>query len=94
MTGYGAAEKAQVGRMVATILGLDAVPTPDDAADALAVAICIANRERGDEPAGAGVLDRSAIAPIARGESAYDRAVREALANERRTTAPGRKTAG
>jgi crossover junction endodeoxyribonuclease RuvC len=93
VAGYGAAEKAQVGRMVATILGLDAVPTPDDAADALAVAICIANRERGGEPAGAGILDRSAIAPIARGESAYDRAVREALASERRTTTTGGKTA-
>ena len=89
VAGYGAADKGQVGRMVATILGLDAVPTPDDAADALAVAICIANRERGGEPADAGVLDRSAIAPITRGESAYDRAVREALANERRSTAAG-----
>ena len=38
--------------MVATILGLDAVPTPDDAADALAVAICIANRERAGDPVG------------------------------------------
>ena len=54
----------------------------------------ISARAPGDEPAGAGILDRSAIAPIARGESAYDRAVREALANEGRTTAPSRKTAG
>jgi crossover junction endodeoxyribonuclease RuvC len=38
--GYGRAEKAQVGRMVKTILGLPAVPTPNHAADALAVAIC------------------------------------------------------
>jgi crossover junction endodeoxyribonuclease RuvC len=38
--GYGRADKAQVGRMVKAILGLPAVPTPNHAADALAVAIC------------------------------------------------------
>jgi crossover junction endodeoxyribonuclease RuvC len=38
--GYGRAEKAQVQRMVAAILGLKKPPTPHHAADALAVAIC------------------------------------------------------
>jgi crossover junction endodeoxyribonuclease RuvC len=38
--GYGRADKAQVGRMVKAILALPAVPTPNHAADALAVAIC------------------------------------------------------
>ena len=38
--GYGNAEKIQVQRMVQTLLQLDDLPTPDDAADALAVAIC------------------------------------------------------
>jgi len=38
--GYGRAEKAQVQRMVKAILALDALPTPNHAADALAVAIC------------------------------------------------------
>jgi crossover junction endodeoxyribonuclease RuvC len=38
--GYGRAEKAQVQRMVRTILAMDANPTPNHAADALAVAIC------------------------------------------------------
>jgi crossover junction endodeoxyribonuclease RuvC len=38
--GYGRAEKAQVQRMVRAILGMPAVPTPNHAADALAVAIC------------------------------------------------------
>ena len=42
--GSGRAEKAQVGRMVARLLGLAAVPTPDHAADALAVAVCDLNR--------------------------------------------------
>ena len=40
VTGYGAAGKGQVQRMVQEILGLDKVPDPPDAADALAVAIC------------------------------------------------------
>ena len=44
ITGYGAADKAQVGTMVARVLALPAVPTPADAADALAIAICHAWR--------------------------------------------------
>ena len=42
--GHGRAGKDQVGRMVARMLGLAAPPTPDHAADALAVAICDLNR--------------------------------------------------
>lgn len=38
--GYGRADKTQVQRMVQTILRLDCAPTPDHAADALAVALC------------------------------------------------------
>jgi crossover junction endodeoxyribonuclease RuvC len=44
ITGYGSAEKAQVGAMVARVLGLSEVPRPADAADALALAICHAWR--------------------------------------------------
>jgi crossover junction endodeoxyribonuclease RuvC len=40
VTGYGNADKAQVGQMVKALLGLKTVPTPHDAADALAIAIC------------------------------------------------------
>jgi len=40
LTGYGKAEKKQVQYMVMKLLGLERVPKPDDAADALAVAIC------------------------------------------------------
>jgi crossover junction endodeoxyribonuclease RuvC len=40
ISGYGGADKAQVQQMTALLLGLDAVPTPDDAADAIAVAVC------------------------------------------------------
>ncbi|MGI6741572.1 MAG: crossover junction endodeoxyribonuclease RuvC [Brevefilum sp.] len=38
--GYGNADKKQVQRMVQTLLQLDDIPKPDDAADALAIAIC------------------------------------------------------
>lgn len=40
VAGYGGADKRQVQEMVRLLLGLDMVPTPDDAADAVAVAIC------------------------------------------------------
>lgn len=43
VTGEGRAEKAQVQMMVRILLGLREVPKPDDAADALAVAICQAH---------------------------------------------------
>ncbi len=40
LVGYGRADKKQVQQMVKMILNLDAVPKPDDTADALAAAIC------------------------------------------------------
>lgn len=40
VTGYGRAEKRQVMEMVRRICSLSAVPSPDDAADAVALAIC------------------------------------------------------
>jgi crossover junction endodeoxyribonuclease RuvC len=83
VAGHGGADKEQVARMVSVVLGLDAPPTPDDAADALAVAICVANRERSGVAPASGVLDRSAAAPLASGGSPYERAVRAALARER-----------
>ncbi len=42
VAGYGRAEKIQVQKMVMALLHLTKVPKPDDAADALAVAICAA----------------------------------------------------
>ena len=44
ITGYGAADKAQVTTMVTRVLGLASPPKPADAADALAIAICHAWR--------------------------------------------------
>jgi crossover junction endodeoxyribonuclease RuvC len=40
VAGYGGADKHQVQQMVKALLGLEAIPQPDDAADALAIAIC------------------------------------------------------
>lgn len=86
VTGYGSADKEQVGRMVQTILGLPEAPHPDDAADALAIAIWAANRERPGERINAGILDRAAVAPRRSEETPYERAVREALTGEERAT--------
>ena len=46
VTGYGKAEKMQVQTMVQRILRLKEIPKPDDAADALAVAVCHLNSIR------------------------------------------------
>ncbi len=40
VTGYGAADKHQVQTMIAVALEMSEIPKPDDAADALAVALC------------------------------------------------------
>ena len=47
VVGYGRAEKPQVMEMTRKILGLAAVPRPDDTADALAIAICHGHSSRG-----------------------------------------------
>ncbi len=39
ISGYGGAKKPQMQEMVRILLGLDSIPRPDDAADALAIAI-------------------------------------------------------
>lgn len=44
--GYGGADKYQVQQMVTALLNLSEIPRPDDAADALAVAICHINTSR------------------------------------------------
>lgn len=46
VVGYGGADKRQVQEMVKAILGLEEIPRPDDAADALAVAICHLHSQR------------------------------------------------
>ncbi|TBN56786.1 crossover junction endodeoxyribonuclease RuvC [Glaciihabitans arcticus] len=66
VTGYGAADKKQVGTMVARILSLDAIPQPADAADALALAICHAWRTGGVAPARPGIAAASSLTPAQR----------------------------
>lgn len=46
LTGYGRAEKIQIQQMVKTLLKLKGIPKPDDAADALAVALCHAQTNK------------------------------------------------
>lgn len=46
VTGYGNASKNQIQQMVKTVLGLNHTPRPDDAADALAVAVCHINSSK------------------------------------------------
>lgn len=52
VTGYGRAEKGQIQQMVKMLLNLNAIPKPDDAADALAVAICHAHSSRMNDELG------------------------------------------
>jgi crossover junction endodeoxyribonuclease RuvC len=63
ITGYGNAQKAQVGAMVARVLGLAAAPKPADASDALALAICHAWR---GAPAVAGRTPDEELTPAQR----------------------------
>lgn len=87
VTGYGSADKEQVGRMVAACLGLAEAPRPDDTSDALAVAIWAANAERpGADERRSSVLDRASVNPMTSNTGSgngYERAVREALAREK-----------
>lgn len=52
VTGYGRAEKGQIQQMVKMLLNLNAIPKPDDAADALAVAICHAHSAKMNDELG------------------------------------------
>ncbi len=47
VVGYGRADKRQVQQMVMLLLGLDTAPTPYDASDALAIAVCHAHAAGG-----------------------------------------------
>lgn len=68
ITGYGSADKAQVGAMVARVLRLAEVPKPADAADALALAICHAWRGAGatSMAASGAASDGSGLTPAQR----------------------------
>jgi crossover junction endodeoxyribonuclease RuvC len=93
VAGYGAADKEQVQRMVRLVLRMAELPQPDDAADALAIAVWGANSAREGSGRLSPVMDRAAVAPITRGQSGYDRAVREALADEASQARAAKRTA-
>ncbi|ROQ41065.1 Holliday junction endonuclease RuvC [Frondihabitans sp. PhB188] len=74
VTGYGNADKKQVGAMVARLLGLAEVPKPADAADALALAICHAWRRNAPDSV-AGTLGGS-LTPAQRAWRDAEKSVR------------------
>jgi crossover junction endodeoxyribonuclease RuvC len=94
IAGYGAADKEQVQRMVQVVLGMAERPRPDDAADALAIAVWAANSETSQPGRLSAVKDRAAVAPITRGSTGYERAVQEALARERAEARATKRRAG
>jgi crossover junction endodeoxyribonuclease RuvC len=78
VVGYGRAEKQQVQKMITLLLGLSAPPTPYDASDALAVAVChlhsMVPGEGGvahDATAGAAGLRRRAAGAVPRSWRQY-----------------------
>jgi len=82
IAGDGRAAKGAVTRAVTRLLALERAPTPDDASDALALAIWGGGAARGLTGSGSARLDRSAASGAAV-ESGFDRAVRKALRGER-----------
>ncbi|MFM8278963.1 MAG: crossover junction endodeoxyribonuclease RuvC [Candidatus Limnocylindrus sp.] len=82
IAGSGRADKRAVARAVTKILGLDRTPTPDDAADALGLALWGCGAARLLISAGSSRFDRSSARGKAE-ESGFDRAVRRALGLKR-----------
>ncbi len=87
LTGYGRADKKQIQTTVASQLRLKCVPKPDDAADALAVALCHASTSRFGELFAVGNMTRT------KGKNtATDEATRLIAESERRRKARLAKT--
>lgn len=78
LTGYGGADKKQLGAMVARVLRLEAVPKPADASDALALAICHAWRT-----GGAAAQTSSALTPAQEAWRAAERSAGRSSADRR-----------
>ena len=95
IAGYGAADKEQVQRMVQMVLGMAERPRPDDAADALAIAVWAANsassgtrRVVGRHGSGSGRTDHHGAHPATSGPSARHSHARSGM--PARTAAVGR----
>ncbi|MCU1513614.1 MAG: ruvC [Microbacteriaceae bacterium] len=80
LTGYGSADKKQVATMVARVLGLAQLPTPADASDALAIAICHAWRRGATVAAPGAVLTPAQQAWLAAERSTAKSAPKRRLA--------------
>ncbi len=80
ITGYGAADKKQVATMVARVLGLAELPTPADASDALAIAICHAWKRGAAVAAPQGALTKAQDVWLAAERSAGKSAPKRRLA--------------
>lgn len=78
IAGDGRATKAAVTKAITKLLVMKSAPTPDDAADALALALWGVGARKLEHRSGSSRLDRSASAAVA-AESGFDRAVRAAL---------------
>jgi crossover junction endodeoxyribonuclease RuvC len=82
LTGYGKADKKQMQAVVTSLLKLPSVPKPDDAADALAIALCHAYASRFGEMFAVGNMTRT------KGKNTAENAAAQLLAeNERRLAA-------
>ncbi len=66
VVGYGRAEKGQVQEMIRLLLRLPAVPTPDDAADAIAVAVCHSHNSASPQYRRRGMRSRFKRSPLPR----------------------------
>lgn len=78
IAGEGRATKTAVTKAITKLLAMEHTPTPDDAADALALALWGAGARKLEHRSGSSRLDRSASAAVS-AESSFDRAVRAAL---------------
>lgn len=83
VSGYGSADKKQVATMVARILGLATPPTPADASDALALAICHAWRGGGTPAASPATAPAAGLTPAQQAWRAAERSAAKTVAPRR-----------
>ena len=85
ITGYGSADKKQVAAMVTRVLGLSVAPTPADASDALAIAICHAWRRSSGPSAGSapGPATGAGLTPAQERWLAAERSASRSVADRR-----------
>ena len=91
LTGYGKADKAQMQQVVTTMLHLDKIPRPDDAADALAIALCHATVSRFGNLFKVNNMTRTKGNNTAEG-NAFQRLLAEQEKKEKKKTAKPKKT--